>query len=177
MSLVSLSQSLETVQREEGDLSSFPLHLSLLFVLVSIDEQQPSILFPSETKCCRYSRPASSKLAAWPSFSSLGRLHKAIALPWGKNAIKRWHKHWVPVVAVPRKEEGWGNEAAAIVTRMHRFRSINWTLHIVEWHWAEKMGNREQGSLLLNEPWQGSIVNLWPGLCKRLVWLLSDLVF
>lgn len=83
--LVSLSQSPETANRRVGgDLSSFPLHLSLLFVLVSIDEQQPSILSSSETKCCRYSRPASSKLAAWPSFSSLGRLHKAIALPWGE---------------------------------------------------------------------------------------------
>lgn len=47
-----------------GDLSSFPLQLSSLFVLVSRDEQQPSVLSSSETKCCLCSRPASSKLAA-----------------------------------------------------------------------------------------------------------------
>lgn len=102
---VTLPELLDCSERR-GICLPFPFTYLFCLSRFFVDEQQPSILFSSETKCCRYSRPASSKLAAWPSFSSLGRLHKAIPLPWGKNAIKRWHKHWAPVVAVPRKKEG-----------------------------------------------------------------------
>lgn len=70
-------------------------------------------------------------MSSSPPFSSQAKLSAAatldlpapnwqpdlLFLPWGvctkpylyhggKNAIKRWHKHWAPVVAVPRKKEG-----------------------------------------------------------------------